>query len=93
MKQQIHEQLLREIAITCTKILTQKVGPEGPSTAYTLAAEIDKMYAEAGAGVAELADAPGLGPGAVRRGGSSPSARTITREDIDRMHANPWPRH
>lgn len=29
------------------------------------------------AGVAELADAPDLGSGALRRGGSSPSTRTI----------------
>ena len=30
------------------------------------------------AGVAELVDAPDLGSGAVRRGGSSPSTRTTT---------------
>lgn len=29
------------------------------------------------AGVAELADAPGLGPGGETRGGSSPSARIV----------------
>ncbi len=31
------------------------------------------------AGVAELVDAPGLGPGDESRGGSSPSARTKTK--------------
>ncbi len=33
------------------------------------------------AGVAELADAPDLGSGASRRGGSSPSTRTIHHLD------------
>ncbi len=32
------------------------------------------------AGVAELADAPDLGSGALRRGGSSPFTRTIMRK-------------
>ena len=31
------------------------------------------------AGVAELADAPGLGPGGETRGGSSPFARTTRK--------------
>ena len=34
------------------------------------------------AGVAELADAPDLGSGAARRGGSSPFTRTITKRSV-----------
>ena len=38
------------------------------------------------AGVAELADAPGLGPGEATRGGSNPFARTIIDEAHRGMH-------
>jgi hypothetical protein len=37
------------------------------------------------AGVAELADAPDLGSGAARRGGSSPFTRTIFVVDITKQ--------
>ena len=55
--------------------VTRSVILAGSASATELAelAEIAKR-----AGVAELADAPDLGSGAERRGGSSPSTRTTT---------------
>jgi hypothetical protein len=38
------------------------------------------------AGVAELADAPDLGSGAARRGGSSPSTRTCGSSSVVEHH-------
>src|SRR5262249_45758439 len=51
-------------------------------------------YTRQRAGVAELADAPGLGPGAFGCGGSNPPFRTRRRMLLaDLRSASPWPRY
>src|SRR5580704_4675728 len=64
--------------------------PEGPATSQLSIPGLPRLgWITAQAGVAEQADAPGLGPGPFGGGGSNPLART---RDVEGRRDNRWAR-